>query len=180
VIRQERSISLTAEIALTDEVAIETAVEENTEYSALVVPVGGVGTYPTMVIQSSNLPALLETVAHEWTHNYLSLRPLGVRYSANPALRTMNETAANIAGEEISQHVLRKFYWDLIQDQEEKPYQTFETGFFFDTNEEDTPFDFRKEMYETRLRVDELLSQGKIEEAESFMEARRRLQHPQA
>ena len=175
VIRQERSISLTAEIALTDEVAIETAVEENTEYSALVVPVGGVGTYPTMVIQSSNLPALLETVAHEWTHNYLSLRPLGVRYSANPALRTMNETAANIAGEEISQHVLRKFYWDLIQDQEEKPYQTFETGFFFDTNEEDTPFDFRKEMYETRLRVDELLSQGKIEEAESFMEARRQV-----
>jgi hypothetical protein len=175
VIRQERSISLSADIALSDEVAIETAVEENTEYSALVVPVGGVGTYPTMVIQSSNLPSLLETIAHEWAHNYLSLRPLGMRYSVNSALRTMNETAANIAGEEISQHVLRQFYWDLIQNEEEKPYQTFETGFPFSPARDDNLFDFRKEMYETRRKVDELLKQGKIEEAESFMEARRQV-----
>ena len=34
-------------------------------------------------------------------------------------------------------------------------------------------FDFRIEMRETRAQVDELLSKGKIEEAESFMEERR-------
>ena len=175
VIRQERSVSLTTDIALIDEIAIESAVEDNTEFSALVVPVGGVGTYPTMVIQSGNLSALLDTIAHEWTHNYLTLRPLGIRYSTNQALRTMNETAANIAGEEISRYVLRKFYWDLIRDQEEKPYQTYETSLNFVNQNQEEPFDFRREMYETRIKVDELLSQGKIEEAEAFMEEKRQV-----
>jgi hypothetical protein len=155
--------------------AIETAVEENTEYSALIVPVGGVGTYPTMVIRSNHLPSLLETVAHEWTHNYLTVRPLGLRYDASPALRTMNETTANIAGEEISNLVLRKFYWDLFREDQEKPYQTFEIGFSFDRISQEEPFDYRKEMYETRLRVDELLSLGMIDEAEEFMETRRQV-----
>lgn len=175
IIRQERSVSLSAVIELDEEMAIETAVEENTEYSALIVPVGGVGTYPTMVIRSSHLPSLLETVAHEWTHNYLTIRPLGMRYDATPALRTMNETTANIAGEEISNYVLRKFYWDLLQEEPDKPYQTFEISFPFDRTKQEEPFDYRKEMYETRLRVDELLSQGMIDEAEEFMETQRQV-----
>jgi hypothetical protein len=175
IIRQERSVSLSAVIELDEEMAIETAVEENTEYSALIVPVGGVGTYPTMVIRSNHLPSLLETVAHEWTHNYLTVRPLGLRYDASPALRTMNETTANIAGEEISNLVLRKFYWDLFREEQEKPYQTFEIGFSFDRINHEEPFDYRKEMYETRLRVDELLSLGMIDEAEEFMETRRQV-----
>jgi hypothetical protein len=173
IIRQERSVSLSAVIELDEEMAIETAIEENTEYSALIVPVGGVGTYPTMVVRSSHLPSLLETVAHEWTHNYLTIRPLGLRYDASPALRTMNETTANIAGEEISNFVLRKFYWDLFRENQEKLYQIFEIGFLFDRISQEEPFDYRKEMYETRLRVDELLSLGMIDEAEEFMETRR-------
>jgi len=175
IIRQERSISLSAATELEEEIAIETAVEKYTEYAALVVPVGGVGTYPTMVIRTSHLPSLLEAVAHEWTHNYLTIRPLGVRYASTPALRTMNETTANIAGEEISNFVLRKFYWDLLREEQEKPYQTFEIGFPLDQAKQEEPFDYRKEMYETRLFVDELLNQGKIKEAEEFMEKRRQV-----
>jgi hypothetical protein len=34
-------------------------------------------------------------------------------------------------------------------------------------------FDFRAEMHETRVTVDELLADGKIDEAESYMERRR-------
>ena len=34
-------------------------------------------------------------------------------------------------------------------------------------------FDFREEMHLTRLEVDQLLKEGKIEEAESYMEIRR-------
>jgi len=175
IIRQERSISLTAEIELGEEMEIETAVENNTEYSALVVPVGGVGTYPTMVIRSNHLPSHLETVAHEWIHNYLTIRPLGLRYSSDEALRTMNETTANIAGEEISNHVLQKFYWDLLQEEKQEPYQTFEVSLSFDANKQGESFDYRREMYETRLHVDELLRQGKIKEAEEFMEKRRQV-----
>jgi hypothetical protein len=35
-------------------------------------------------------------------------------------------------------------------------------------------FDFRAEMRETRVRADELLAEGKVTEAESYMEERRR------
>jgi hypothetical protein len=175
IIKQERSVSLFAEIELEEEIAIESAVESNTGFSALIVPVGGVGTYPTMVIRSSHLPSHLEIVAHEWIHNYLTIRPLGVRYASTPALRTMNETTANIAGEEISNYVLQKFYWDLLRENQEELFQTFEVSFSFDLVNQEESFDYRKEMYETRLRVDELLSQGKIEEAEEFMEKRRQV-----
>jgi hypothetical protein len=34
-------------------------------------------------------------------------------------------------------------------------------------------FDFRADMRETRLRVDELLAEGEIEAAEAYMERRR-------
>jgi hypothetical protein len=36
-------------------------------------------------------------------------------------------------------------------------------------------FDFRSEMHTTRVEVDKLLSEGKIEAAESYMESRRQL-----
>jgi hypothetical protein len=35
------------------------------------------------------------------------------------------------------------------------------------------PFDFRAEMHETRVTADALLAEGKIEEAEAYMESRR-------
>jgi hypothetical protein len=37
------------------------------------------------------------------------------------------------------------------------------------------PFDFRAEMHETRVTVDQLLAKGKITEAESYMEQRRQV-----
>ena len=37
------------------------------------------------------------------------------------------------------------------------------------------PFDFRAEMHETRVHVDALLAQGKIDEAEAYMEQRRQV-----
>ena len=36
-------------------------------------------------------------------------------------------------------------------------------------------FDFRLEMRKTRIRADELLEDGKIEEAEAYMEERRQV-----
>jgi hypothetical protein len=71
--------------------------------------------------------------------------------------------------------VLQKFYWDLLRENQEELFQTFEVSFSFDLVNQEESFDYRKEMYETRLRVDELLSQGKIEEAEEFMEKRRQV-----
>ena len=173
-IKQSAAISLHADLNLEDITKLENDVEENTDYSALVVDVGGVGTYPTMVISTTSMPYLLETVAHEWIHNYLAFRPLGMRYSSTPELRTMNETTATIAGQEISDAVIKTYYQDLIPvPKQEKPI--YEVSWQYDPMKEDTFFNFNREMYQTRLHVDELLSEGKIQEAEEYMEDQRQV-----
>ena len=173
-IRQEASVSLSDTITIDEIELLEQDVEENTDFSALVVTVGGIGTYPTMVISSTDLARLIETVAHEWIHNALIFKPLGIRYDLSAELRTMNETTASIAGKEISRAVMQRYY--AIERTKQYPlYDTVMIGIFQNEDNPDQPFDFQKEMYQTRLKVDELLGEEKIDEAEQYMEDRRAL-----
>lgn len=169
VIRQDANISLTPDLTLEQRTALEDAVDEALNVSSLVVGIGGVGLYPTMVMQTSDLNWLSEVVAHEWVHNFLTLRPLGVNYLTSPELRTMNETAASIAGIEIGRVVMEWFYPELAP----PPPQDAPPAAENHEPTEPPPFDFRAEMRETRVMVDQLLAEGKIEEAEEYMEQRR-------
>jgi len=170
VIRQDEDISLIPDIPVDERFRLEQQVDAALDVSSLVVEVGGIGAYPTMVQQTSSLDWLSEVVAHEWIHNFLTLRPLGMNYLTSPELRTMNETAASMAGKEIGLAVLKRYYPELVPP-EEKPQLEGEQPSLEETEEPE--FDFRKEMNRTRVHVDELLAQGKIEEAEVYMEARR-------
>jgi hypothetical protein len=171
-IRKEMSVSLIPDISLAEMVAIEELVEEYTDYSALVVPIGGVGTYPSMIIETTALTNLLDTAAHEWIHNHLTFRPLGARYSASPALRTMNETTASIAGGEIMRETLRIFYPEYSPLEVTLPENLNASNQMTSVNPGGS-FNFSQMMYETRIQVDELLADGKIDEAEEFMENQR-------
>ncbi len=165
-IRQEVNISLLADLGLEDITRLEEKVAAYMNASTLVVDVGGIGVYPTMVQRSSSIEWTLDTIAHEWTHNYLALRPLGWNYDTTEELRTMNETTASIVGTEISREVLRRYYPDDYARQTGAPKALLKSSAA-------GAFDFRKEMHTTRVRVDELLAQGKVEEAEAYMEQRR-------
>lgn len=175
-IEQTANISVNTDLTLDEQVALETRVEQGLDASSLVVNIGGVGVYPTMVMRSTNLPWILNTIAHEWIHNYLTLRPLGLLYAETPELRTMNETAASIAGDEIGTLVLERFYPELNA---ASPMTLNLASLPFDRpNPADLPrppFDFRAQMHETRITVDALLAEGKIEEAETYMEERRQV-----
>lgn len=141
--------------------------------SALIEEVGGVGTYPTMVLRGNNINWMFETVAHEWIHNYLTLRPLGVRYFSNGEMRAINETTASLAGKEIGRAIIKSFYREHIvigSVPKREPYWVVSED-ECDSGE----FDFRAEMHETRVTVDEMLSLGKVDEAEAYMENRRRV-----
>ncbi|MCC6297670.1 MAG: hypothetical protein IT314_00115 [Anaerolineales bacterium] len=183
VIQQVANISVAPTLTLDDQIALENRVAASLDVSTLTVPIGGVGVYPTMITETTNLPWLLDTIAHEWTHNYLNLRPLGINYSATPETRTMNETTASIAGNEIGTYVIQKYFPELALTQ---PTETASSrrddwvafGFLplpSSGFNEDPPFDFRAEMHETRVTADQLLAEGKIEEAESYMEERRQV-----
>jgi hypothetical protein len=171
-IRQEENISINPDLTLDQHVALEERVDRALDVSSLVVPIGGIGVYPTMVMQSSDLNWTGEVVAHEWIHNYLTLRPLGLNYETSPELRTMNETAATIAGKEIGQRLLERYYPELLPPPPE-PAPEGASPQPAPAPAGPPPFDFRAEMRITRVTVDDLLAQGKIEEAEAYMEQRR-------
>jgi hypothetical protein len=90
----------------------------------------------------------------------------------------MNETTASIAGNEIGGLVIERFYPELLHALDPRrnrkaspvsaPFDHPEPGGFLRP-----PFDFRAEMRETRITTDALLAEGKIEEAEAYMESRR-------
>jgi hypothetical protein len=173
-IEQITNISLLSTLTLDEQIKIEDDVAKSLNVSTLIVPVGGIGVYPTMVEETTDLHWTLDTIAHEWTHNYLNLRPLGLNYSTTPELRTMNETTASISGNEVGTMVIKKYYPELLASSSNPSLIQFQNPFlaaapFADT----TPFDFRAEMHETRVNTDKLLAEGKIDEAETYMEQRR-------
>jgi hypothetical protein len=171
-IREEASISLNPGLTDDQKDELEGKIARGLDVSALVVPLGGVGVYPTMVYRESSLEYLLKVVAHEWIHNYLTLRPLGWHYDDTPQLRAMNETTADICATEISQAVLQAYY----QGSETAPAFTdkdiFAVNYF--RGQVQSKFDFSQEMHATRITVDELLAKGKVEEAEQLMENKRK------
>jgi hypothetical protein len=174
-IQQDANISLITDLTLDEIIALENAVETDMNVSALVEPIGGMGAYPTMVQQTSNLRWYIEVIAHEWMHNFLTLRPLGMNYDTTPELRTMNETTANIAGKEIRDAVIARYYPEYMPPELPPAPVEEDTAISIEDMEppEEPAFDFRAEMHETRIAVDELLAGGKIEEAEAYMETRR-------
>jgi hypothetical protein len=171
-IEQLTNISVLPTLTLDDQIKLEDDVAKSLDVSTLVVPIGGVGVYPTMVMETTDLSWILNTIAHEWTHNYLTLRPLGMEYSTTPELRTMNETTASITGNEVGTYVLKKYYPELYTP---PPPPSTPSNNPPPTPDPNTPppFDFRAEMHTTRIHVDELLAAGKIKEAEDYMEQRR-------
>jgi len=147
-------------MSLEQMVEIEEAVEGR-DYSGLVEPLGGVATYPSIIPQMPLLQDLLSGIAHEWLHHYFFFRPLGQKYWSNYEMTTINETAANIAGNEIGLMVYERYYGG---EEEAAPA----------AEEQEPAFDFGGEMREIRLTVDQYLARGEIEEAERYMEEKRK------
>lgn len=150
--------------ALEDDIALAL------DHAALVVPIGGIGTYPTMVMQTTDIVWLTEVIAHEWVHNYLTLRPLGMNYYTSSELRTINETTASLAGKELGRMILEKYYPAYLPPEAEPETEDVPLPI---TEPDPEAFDFRVEMRITRVEVDRLLAEGEVEQAETYMEARR-------
>lgn len=173
VIEQIANISILPSLTLDEQIKLEDEVARELDASTLTVAIGGVGVYPTMVMETTDLRWTLSTIAHEWAHNYLNIRPLGLNYSTTSELRTMNETTANIVGDEIGHLVLQTYYPELLASSPSRGLIQFPHP--FSPINAPPSFDFRAEMHTTRVTADQLLADGKIEEAEAYMEQRRQL-----
>ena len=152
---------------------LEAAVTTQFDHSGYVTDIGGLGIYPAMIIEVASLSYLVEVTAHEWAHHWLSLYPVGMLYNRSAAMRTINESAASIVGKEVARQVLIRYYPEFAP----PPTPTAPPPATAAPSPPPAPppFDFRAEMGETRRTADELLAEGRIEEAEAYMEARRQI-----
>ncbi len=133
------------------------AEQERPDRKALVVPSGGVATYPAIVTNDGRYATIVETAAHEWVHHYLAFYPLGRSYFTSRESETLNETVADLIGEEVAERVLER--WG---DPTRRPAATGPSA---------RTADFNATLRALRMEVDALLADGEIEEAEARMEA---------
>ena len=163
-IERLETVLLEPDIDVAEMEDLEERILREQNLAALVQGIGGIATYPT-IVSGSSLLSIAETAAHEWLHAFWFFRPLGWNYWSTPKMTTLNETAASIAGDELGRRVYEAITGEVLPEEETEPKG----------EEEEGGFDFDREMRQTRLTVDEMLAEGKIEEAEAYMEERRQL-----
>ncbi|HEY5639788.1 MAG TPA: hypothetical protein VIW01_07025 [Dehalococcoidia bacterium] len=139
--------------------------------SALVVTSGGVATYPSVINEGRSYERIVDTAFHEWLHQYLIFFPLGRSYFEGGEARTLNESVANIAGSELARLYFEKYGPLEPAPPSATPGPSLPPGPTPVPTAE--PFDFTAQMRALRLDVEELLADGRIEEAEALMETKR-------
>lgn len=148
---------------------IEAEVEASAggDVRAIIVPTGGVGAFPTLVVNYGRLEWEASTVAHEWAHTYLAIFPLGITYGAHPDTTLINETVADIVGDEVGLRVLERFYPSLLPAPADSESATVAAP------AQPPAFNYSAEMRHTRETLDKFLGRGMVEEAERYLELRR-------
>ena len=140
------------------------------DVSSLVVPTGGVGAYPTVIVENTSQDFAIRVVIHEWTHNYLFFRPLGQHYTDSHELTSMNETVASMVEDELSLELARRYYPDIY---EQRMATLARERSATPERAHENEFSFNAHMRKTRIHVEALLAEGRVEEAEAYMEQRR-------
>ncbi len=168
-IERKDDVLLRPDLTIEQMESLEERIESEQDLSTLVVGTGGIATYPAIIPATQPLRETLEVASHEWLHHFFFFRPLGQHFWDNQEMASLNETVADIAGKELGSLVCVR----LLGEVEECAIPESEREGVGE--DEDGVFSFNREMRETRLRVEELLSEGKVVEAEAYMEERRQL-----
>ncbi len=174
VIMSERQLLLRPGFTAAEADALEQRLEAAlSDRSAYVTAIGGLSAYPAMLMESSSVDWCAEVMAHEWTHHYLTPYPLGLYYDTYGETRAINETSAELVGRWAGQAVIERFYRPVLERKKALPQPLTRTP-----QPGGTPapsaFDFYAEMHATRVAVDRMLAEGRIKDAELYMELKRR------
>lgn len=155
-IRLAEAVLLDEDVSLQSAEPLESAVER-LDVSALAEPTGGLSTYPTLIAPETDVYRAMQTIAHEWTHTALFFAPLGQAYGRSPEARAINETTADLVGQEVAERAALGVG--------ERPRAGGQAP---DRNLIDT-------LRRIRVNVDELLAHGQVDDAEAYMEQERQL-----
>jgi hypothetical protein len=134
---------------------------DSTGVSSLVAPIGGLATYPSMVLDNDSAQQVLSASAHEWVHQYLIFYPLGQGYWNSQQTREINETTAELIGDEVGAGIAAQIGLGAPA-AGASPRASRRPA-----------FDFRSFMRETRAQVEQMLAAGQVDAAEAYMRAQR-------
>ncbi len=152
--------------------ALEDQIDKQLNVSSLIVPLGGIALYPAMILETSSIPFAIQTFAHEWMHHYLFFFPLGFDYGFDNETRIINESTADLFGQTMETLVLKQYYPELAPQAAPTESSTTTTTSSLPASDPNA-FDFGATMNTTRVTVDQLLAQGKVDQAEAYMEQQR-------
>ncbi len=164
VIRIESETLLEGDLPIERAEQLEADAERDGKTSALVVQIGGIAMYPAIIPEDSDYAFVMQDIAHEWTHHYLYFTPLGRRYFDSGKLTTLNETVADLVGQELGARLVAEYPLG-------PSYVT--SGGVMAAPAVDA-IDFTAVMRDLRRQVEALLAQGKVDDAERLMEQKRR------
>ncbi len=160
-IKLEQTILLNPEVTYEQTIALEEILEVKTRKSVLVETLGGLAVYLSIISNTDYVPYVLNTAAHEWIHHRLFISPLGRRYFSNGFMKELNESVAQLAGNELGNKALLAISWcsenevDLIKN--------------------DDASVSRMVLQNIRKEAETMLRSGEIREAEDYMEKQRLL-----
>ena len=163
-IERLESVLLNPNLLPSERSILEEEILEHENLSSIVENIGGLSTFPN-IIALYDLRTTMNIASHEWLHSYLFFHPLGRNIQRDADMHTLNETTANIFGEEMGRLLVEHITGEHVPPP---------TPGVAEPCPEDR-FCFNREMRETRLNVDNLLAEGKVDEAEAYMEERRQL-----
>ncbi len=167
-IERSETILIDPSISAAEMERIENKLLEENNLSAVILRTGGLGSYPNVIPSDRDLLSLLEVAAHEWVHAYLIFYPLGRSFFNGGEIVTVNETLANLVGDEIGGDT-----WAALTGNPAPVRQPPLPVGTASPQPDPDEFSYFQFMRETRLRTDELLADGDITGAEAWMEQRR-------
>ena len=169
-IHRDRDLLLQARLDNRAKEEMEARILREEDQSALVLGTGGVAFYPSVVSNRVGLRHAVEVTAHEWLHQWFIFRPLGRNFWSSPEMAVLNETAATIAGEELGDLAFSALTGQTVERAEREADPVGHSA-----EPPGDGFDFAAEMRRTRAQAEMLLAQGKTEQAEAYMDERRRV-----
>ncbi|MDA1226958.1 MAG: hypothetical protein O3A33_03205 [Chloroflexi bacterium] len=172
-IERTHDVLLRSDVTIQEREAVEGQLLAESNLAALVETIGGLATYPASIPTNQPMHWTFQATAHEWLHHYLFFRPLGQNMFDDGDMVSLNETVASIAGDEIGDRAFVLLGGELPP--VVAPQSDEEIDQSIENDEADQVFNFSREMRETRLKVDEFLEAGQVEDAEQYMEVRRQL-----
>jgi len=144
------SILLKQNLTIKEKEIIENKIEKKFNVSAIVLKIGGIAFYPSLIPKDMEHTKIINNTIHEWLHQYFSLYDLGQNIYKDNKMLALNETLVSYISEELANNI-------MINETQSTKIKTKEIN------------SFNSEIRFTRSITDNLLSKNKIDIAEKFM-----------